>query len=347
MIVFFIPTLPSYRKELFCKLSEDFDLKVIAGAADKRRKIDSITSLEGVNISLVNRFERFGFEHYALLGHYQELIFASSLVLNFRRGSWQQLLLLLIRKILGRRSIYWGNNFRSKKTKLLYIYSKFYLSLFDEVVGYSPSSENFGGFKGVFHPSINVSDFVYRCRSKRLPVKERSRERNTHRILFVGTVKPSKNLDALISAVASVRAIHDLPIVLDVVGSEREANTPAFVNFWGRLSFDNLPEVISDPDVFVLPGLGGLSVIDALYLGMSVISTSGDGTLNYWVRQLGLGVALPDNPSDSDIMKELVKHYTDFDKAETLRRKNQKIFHDELEKTNLDTFRLLFKCTIS
>ena len=347
MIVFFIPTLPGYRKELFSKLSEDFDLKVIAGAADKRRRINSLPSLEGVNISLVNRFERFGLEHYGLLGHYQDLIFASVLVLNFRRGSWQQLLLLLIRKILKRRSIYWGNNFRSHKTKPFYIYSKFYLSLFDDVVGYSPSSENFGGFKGVFHPSINVSDFIYRCRSMPLPVKERSRERNTHRILFVGTVKPSKNLDGLISAVASVRAIYELPIVLDVVGSEMEVNAPAFVNFWGRLSLDNLPEEISDPDVFVLPGLGGLSVIDALFLGMSVISTSGDGTLTYWVRELGLGVALPDSPSDSDIAKELVKHYADFDESESLRRKNQRIFHDELKQTNLDTFRLLFKCTIT
>lgn len=107
-------------------------------------------------------------------------------------------------------------------------------------------------------------------------------------VLFVGTLTPVKRVDLLIDAFAR---IVDEPNEegkkprLWIVGDgparaaleERAAHLGESVRFFGRVT-EEVSRYFLSADVFVLPGLGGLAVSDAMVHGLPVIASIGDGT---------------------------------------------------------------------
>jgi glycosyltransferase involved in cell wall biosynthesis len=60
--------------------------------------------------------------------------------------------------------------------------------------------------------------------------------------------------------------------------------TPLDVRFLGHLEGDALAELFRSADLFVLPGIGGLAVQEAMSFGLPVIVAEGDGTQDDLVR---------------------------------------------------------------
>lgn len=107
---------------------------------------------------------------------------------------------------------------------------------------------------------------------------------NKFNILYVGAMTPQKKLDILLEAFSNIELKRTgcyLTIVGD--GSERgrlEALSEKLklknIEFTGKV-FDGVSKYFIDADIFVLPGLGGLAVSEAMSFGVPVIASVGDG----------------------------------------------------------------------
>ena len=78
----------------------------------------------------------------------------------------------------------------------------------------------------------------------------------------------------------------------------------------GRISFlgavyTDLTHVIGDADVFVLPGLGGLAICEAMRAGLPVICSRADGTEHDFVVDGVTGYRI-DSDDDDEVIEFLV-----------------------------------------
>ncbi len=104
-------------------------------------------------------------------------------------------------------------------------------------------------------------------------------EKKPHSLLFIGRIEKEKNLESL------VRALAGLESELDIIGGGSQAGSlkkiaeelKVKVNFLGRISNDNLPVIINNHEVFILPSLyeGNPKVLlEAMACGVPVIGTN-------------------------------------------------------------------------
>ena len=112
------------------------------------------------------------------------------------------------------------------------------------------------------------------------------------RILFVGRLYEGKRLDLLFEAVSQMPASTrpSIEVVGDGPGTEAikqqaESMLPGEVVFRGSLYGDELADAFKAADLFVLPGLGGLAIQEAMSWALPVISAEGDGTQFDLVRE--------------------------------------------------------------
>ena len=126
------------------------------------------------------------------------------------------------------------------------------------------------------------------------------------RLLFVGRLYPGKRLDLLFEAVASLgeRFSPSIDIVGDGPGLEAtralaEDRLPGRVTFHGALYGDALDAAFRAADLFILPGMGGLAIQEAMSWGLPIIAAEGDGTQfdlvregNGWLMEPGSAVSL-------------------------------------------------------
>jgi glycosyltransferase involved in cell wall biosynthesis len=133
--------------------------------------------------------------------------------------------------------------------------------------------------------------------------------RAPYRILHVGRLVADKRVDLLIDAFARVReriAQAELWIVGD--GPERASyeSRAALAGAAGSMRFVG---AVYDPAelgrhflsaaVFALPGLGGLSINEAMFYGLPVVCSSGDGTELHLVREGYNGAFFRENDAES------------------------------------------------
>lgn len=104
-------------------------------------------------------------------------------------------------------------------------------------------------------------------------------------VLFVGALIPEKRIDRLLRAFSStVGKCEEARLIIIGDGPQRDAlralsdnlNLSKKVFFMGKI-IDEVSSYFSLADVFVLPGLGGLAISEALAHGLPVICTIGDG----------------------------------------------------------------------
>lgn len=131
------------------------------------------------------------------------------------------------------------------------------------------------------------------------------------RVAYLGRLTAHKNLSALVEAIGSMeRGSVRLIVIGD--GPERarlqrlteERNVDA--QFTGHLPSEVARDCLRrEADVVVLPGLGGLALVDAMGAGLPVIATAGDGIGHELVIDGETGFRLPDSPSAEHIAQIL------------------------------------------
>lgn len=105
-------------------------------------------------------------------------------------------------------------------------------------------------------------------------------------IVFVGAINKTKRLELLVDAVEEISKVREnvclhivgdgnyMPKIKDYVERKKEKIN---VVFHGRIT-DGLGSLISQYQVMVLPGLGGLAIVDGMACSLPVISGPADGT---------------------------------------------------------------------
>lgn len=207
---------------------------------------------------------------------------------------------------------------------------------YDGIIAYSTRARDQYVEAGVPEDRVFV---VHNCIAPRptSPPPARS-ERFEHRprLVFVGRVYPGKRVDLILEALARF-APAERP-VLEVVGTgpsipelEAEAQaslSPGDVVFSGALFGDDLREAFDRADLFVMPGLGGLAVQEAMARGLPVVVGESDGTQDDLVRpENGWILQSPDVDRLEGILRDAV---SDSQRLRAMGQESFRIAHDEL-----------------
>lgn len=172
--------------------------------------------------------------------------------------------------------------------------SRKYLGLADHVLVYStkgsrylqslgcPPEQLTVCYNGLEIDGLLARESQYRAKGKLL--REHYHLNGRRLFLYVGGMMPEKQvpflLDAFQSTEGTMNAVlwlvgdgPDLPAMREMV---RTRNLHS-VKFWGRVT-DDVDALFAAADFFVLPGLGGLALNQALFWGVPCVAGDADGT---------------------------------------------------------------------
>lgn len=193
----------------------------------------------------------------------------------------------------------------------------------DAVFAYSTQAKEYLLAEGVDEERVFVGVNVIETSKRITEVKEcRNAEKEEgFNVVFVGAINKTKNLEVLVDAVAELSKEYDdikLHIVgdgnyLETIKKYAESYSDVNIQFHGRVT-DGLGRLLSHYQVMVLPGLGGLAIVDGMACSLPVISGPADGT----------ELDLIENDENGFVTREMTKDFI----VEKLR-----YLHDNPEKT--------------
>ncbi len=179
------------------------------------------------------------------------------------------------------------------------------------LLGYSSRAKRYFeecGCDQPMHVAVNCIDTdrvlkrIEEARANPIDVRGQLGLGNKTVLIFVGALIPAKDLDNLIKAYAEIRSQRDdvaLLIVGDGVSMEglqqlAEELGASDVHFAGRI-IDEVSHYFLAGDIFVLPGLGGLAISEAMCHELPMICTVADGCEEDLVVDGQNGLILPTN----------------------------------------------------
>lgn len=149
------------------------------------------------------------------------------------------------------------------------------------------------------------------------------------RLVYVGRYDPAKGLDELLQAVAGLRS-DGYDVRLDLVGGgatdladhyperARQLGIAEYVRFVREVPHDDLPPLLADADIFVLPSYSEglpLSLLEALACGLPSVSTRCGGPEEVIDDSLGRLAEPRDVPGLQVALAEVLDGYDGFDRA--------------------------------
>ncbi len=165
---------------------------------------------------------------------------------------------------------------------LRYAFLRRYIASFDGIVAYSSRAKQEYMNLGMPENRITVA-----CNSHRDPPTTKIARTfpangSYPTISFVGQLEKQKRVELLIKASHRARSKPRLIIIGE--GQERDSlqrlsnDLDVACEFVGAKRGEDLDRILGSTDLFVMPGLGGLAVHDAMAVGLPVIVGEGDGT---------------------------------------------------------------------
>lgn len=159
--------------------------------------------------------------------------------------------------------------------------------------------------------------------------------RHPFTVLFVGALEPNKKVDMLIKAFGKFvekRSDAQLDIVgkggsYDSLKQLKEDLNIKNVTFHGQV-IEGLETYYAKADVFVLPGLGGLAISEAMAYGLPVIASVGDGCEVDLIKNGENGFRNPKLDED-DIVNYLCQMYDNPDLLEGMKKTSLEIIEQE------------------
>lgn len=134
--------------------------------------------------------------------------------------------------------------------------------------------------------TINVEAIV----KKYAELPEKNVENKTVKILYVGALSKQKRVETAIDAVAKMIE-EGYDVIFDVVGggfeleplknylSQKSELVKSKIKIHGAKYEEELEKFFVNADLFLMPGIGGLGVNEAMAYGLPIISTNGDETV--------------------------------------------------------------------
>jgi len=259
-----------------------------------------------------------------------------------------------IYKVLFKKKMIWwslGEIKNRQKSLLRKIFDKpiqFLEKNMNSILAYSSFGTEYFIKLGIPKEKIFVAVNVIDTNKKKRVIKsldcsliyEEAHRNSVFNVLFVGALTKEKKVDILLKSFkkleTEVEAVH-LTIVGDglyknnyiQLASELEIEN---VKFTGKI-IDGISKYFIASDIFVLPGLGGLAVSDALVHGLPVIASIGDGCEKD-LLSTGAGI-IDENLTDEVLFKYLINLYKDPDKLNKMKKEAVNIIDNRF---NINTY---------
>ena len=201
-------------------------------------------------------------------------------------------------KILGKKTIWWDAGYsipiRSKKRKLIDAVVKPFVKMTDAQMAYSTLAnsymKNFMGAKNSFLNLNTINTCFFDAIEKEIEnsIDNYSFDKSNIKLLYVGVVESRKKVKELIDIVIELNdESEEKHFSLNIVGGGDQleelieyTNTLSEITLHGPIyDNDKLKNYYFESDLFVLPGDGGLAILQSLLFGLPVLSVKGaDGT---------------------------------------------------------------------
>lgn len=176
---------------------------------------------------------------------------------------------------------------------------------------------------------------------------------NPHRIIHVGRLVRWKRVDLIIEAAGNLcRQFPGLELVIVGYGPEEEhlrsqadaLGLSAHLRFTGGVyEEETLGRYLHESAVYVLAGMGGLSINDAMCFGKPVICSEADGTEKMLVRHGENGYFFPKGDA-AGLARKIASLLADPEKVKTFGRRSLDIIRHEINiHTVLEKYREAFR----
>lgn len=305
-VAFVTNIIPPYRKTFYEKLCSQsaFEWLILRGVQEEENgRPDYKGRIDIPEKKLKNREIKVGpyrIRWQRNVFKYLRIFNPEVLVILGMSGNLTNWLIILWARMKKRKLVIWACGWESQKKGSLYLKIKqafmylFYLSA-ERILVYSTKDREY--FKGlsvdpekliVCYNGIEIDHLAPReelIRTKAIKLREEEGADKKKVFLYVGGMLREKEVDLLVEAFADLHAIRP-DAVLWLVGDgpdrkyfEELAAVKGIrdVKFWGRI-IDEADQFFAAADFFVLPGVGGLALNQAMFWGIPCIGTEADGT---------------------------------------------------------------------
>ena len=185
---------------------------------------------------------------------------------------------------------FWDKPFKSLRK----VYRKAFLKQFDAFICYGTKAASQYADLGFDEKRIFPIFNATKPRPNGPPPSRPNQFSSAPKIITIGRLIESKGFDRLINA-ACILQQKGIELQVWIVGEGPDKNRleqlsrdiSASVKFLGRKTGDDLSQLCKQADLFVLPGLGGLAIQEAMTFALPIIVTEADGTELDLVRDNG------------------------------------------------------------
>jgi len=204
--------------------------------------------------------------------------------------------ILLLTKILRKKAIYWGHgvDLLGKRTmRLKYSFYSIEHWLSDAIILYGEHLRK--NVKGQFQDKVFIANNTLHFNKYKIKPAEKNNFLSKYNIttskniICMGRMQKRKRLDHLFRAFELLNR-HDIGLILvgpDSDGILRDVHGGNIYKL-GPIYGDEMLNLLSAADVFCLPGAIGLSIVDAFYCGLPIVTENGDASPEIMYLQDGV-----------------------------------------------------------
>jgi glycosyltransferase involved in cell wall biosynthesis len=327
-ILFVHNTAMWYRRPLFKRLSEIYDVKFVFTNIQLAKDMygmeqsEKIEKLEGLNYKILkNSFGSVMFElTKELLKNDYDVIVDSF----FYRGS---VISFIIAKLRSKQVIFWSGtwgwgDFKDDILNYKYLLKRYLLKHSNGIITYGTKSMDYfiklGASRNKIFRAFNTSCINTIVDKKEVEeLKRNLKVEHKKVIMYAGRLIKRKNADILIKAFYKLKQEHNDSCLIIIGDGEcknkfqglcKKVNIENDVLFLGMIDNKDLPVYYSLCNLFVLPASGepwGLVLNEAMQFGKPIIATKGVGAAYDLIKDGENGFMVPEK--DSDALYEAMK----------------------------------------
>jgi len=305
-VVFAFNKITHYRVSFFEKLSniDNVELTVIHGSEKTevgRPTVEDVSSLRFANICLKSWEVKL---HSFTIGYQAGVLRAlrkckpDTVIMLAICGTISNWFIAIWSRLKGKRLIMWTCNWEPQvENSIAYIIKKQFLKVYfkmaDCILVYSSKARQSIMQLGIKPDKIRIcyngieTDHMIRNEStvqgKAVELRAKGNSRNRTMFLYVGGMLQEKRVDLLLRAFknlpqdkVSLWLVGDGPAMREYQNLSQELSLKN-VKFWGRI-IENVDQFFAAADFFVLPGVGGLALNQAMFWEVPCIVSEADGT---------------------------------------------------------------------